>query len=145
MENRKAIKRHEIIGKLVRSIFHVDLPFDKEQQYQNRLIVVELESGLRFSLQQGAEILDPISGVGFVYPYVESAKMNLVLESSREPNLVSPIQTLVLPYGWKDEFGLVLENGFALHSSFSDGENIAQFYHPDARTKSSLVQFDLAT
>jgi hypothetical protein len=117
------IKRDDVIGQKINQVFHVDLPYKEKDRFQERLIVIELETGLQFTLEQELEILDANSQDGMIYSYTKNEKMTLVLNRNTEKNLNSPIKETVIPYTWTYNFGLVLENGFVLHDGFSSWEN----------------------
>jgi len=140
-ERRKPITREDVLGKRIRRVFHVDLP--RTEKFQPRSIVIELESGLRFSLEQDSKVVDPVSGLGVLFPYPNSKGLNPVLEAAHEPNLDSPVKAMVTPYGWEYDCGVRLENGYVIHDGFSDWDNGVVFYLPDAETKAALVEFDL--
>ena len=143
MFNEQPLSKSQVIGKRVRSVLYYDLPFDKQAQFQPRLTVVELESGLRFMLQQDTPIVDPVTHLGHIFSCPGSEQLHCVLDSSKDQNLASPIESAISPYGWDYEFGLLLENGFALHSGFSSWDNGLLFYLPDAHTLLSLHRFEL--
>lgn len=89
MKENVPITRAEVIGKCVRCI----LQRDREKAYQEREIVVELESGLRFSLEsRDKEVLDSATGLGFIYPYLGSKKLYCEISASSNAELRSPIK-----------------------------------------------------
>src|SRR4051812_47180185 len=63
MKQKTPIIRTDVIGKRIRFILQRDLPYNKEQEFQERHVIIELESGLRFGLQQDDEIIDARTGV----------------------------------------------------------------------------------
>ena len=63
------IRKDEIIGKHIKNVFEIDLPYDAKEKWQQRIIVVELESGLKLSLEQQPKIVDLASNMAFVYPF----------------------------------------------------------------------------
>lgn len=143
MQAKTYIKKHEIIGKRVRSVIRINEETLKGDQFC--LFVIEIESGLRFTLEREAEIIDPLTNYGLIYPYlaVEKGmfwkmacdiiwKCKLELDSSINPNLDSPIQAMFLPHGAKYLCGLLLENGFIMCDGFPlGGGNALAFFNPN--------------
>jgi hypothetical protein len=137
------IKKREIIGGRIRRVCHVNLPKDPEEDFQERLIVVEMESGLKFTLQQESKITDPQTGKGLVFPDSGQLKLETVIDSSEKGDLNSPVASLVFPYGWTNSLGVLLENSFAMYDGFSDWDNGVLFHRVGDETRSNLVPFDL--
>ena len=50
------VTQKDILGARIRRVYEIDLSFDKSNDFQERIIVVELESGLRIPLQQDQNI-----------------------------------------------------------------------------------------
>ena len=143
MEQSKPITREEVIGKHVSFVLQCDLPYDKKDDYQDRLIIIELESGLRFSLERQTEVLDKETGFGFIYPYVASRGLYREMDSQRDANLRSPIKAMFLPFGWKFGCGVLLENGFVIYPGFGQQENGVLFLASDPQLLSSMPAFEL--
>lgn len=143
MESRTPIIKEQIIGKLIAFVHHVDLPYDAKERFQQRLIVIELQSGLRFALQQGEDVFHKDSRLGIIYPHTDILGLQAVLTFETDPNLRSPIRSLFIPFRWKDSPGVALENGFVLHDGFSERDNAVSFYKPGLQTIPNLVEFDL--
>ncbi len=137
------LRREDVIGRLINSVGHFDLPYDNEKRFQERLIIVELESGLRFALQQASEIVDPKLNAGRIYPFLLTAPLTPFVDGQTDPNLRSPVNALTLPYGWQCSCGVVLINGFVLHDGFSSWGNGALFYKPDQQTRLAMLDFEL--
>ena len=143
MAEAEPLTKSEIIGRRVGHVFHVDLKYDVERQFQSRFIVVELNNGLLFQLEQRQIIIDPASNVGLLFPYSGAKPTNIALDPAVEKNLQSPIRHVLQPYGWDRQFGLLLENGFVLHDGFSSWDNGVLFYHPGPEEEDELKPFDL--
>lgn len=116
----KYIAQDEIIGVRILQVKHVHLRYYGEHRYEERLVVVRLESGLQFSLQQDISSLSN-TGAGFVriYPYTGCEAGDVAFDSHSDRNLDSPITRVVREYESEFEFALVLENGFVLHNGYS--------------------------
>lgn len=145
MEAKKLIYRDEIIGKRISRVFHFNVRYDREKEFQERLIVVELETGLRFAIQSENDVLDPVSGMALIYPSLDTSlelDVELSLPDESEKNFNSPIRSIVLPYGWTNSIGLILENGFCLHDGFSMWGNSANFYLLDLPSE-DMAEIDL--
>ena len=143
MNRTTPLKKSYIIGKQILSVSHIDLRYDNDKNFQERLILIELESGLRFTLQQESNIIDTVSKVSRIYPYSNSNPQVVVLRSDAESNLRSPIKALAIPFGWKDSCAVILQNGFALYDGFSSRDNGVLFVRPAPETRASLVEFHL--
>src|ERR1044072_2202403 len=143
MAEAKPLAKSEIIGRRVAHVFHVDLRYDAERQFQSRLIVVELDNGLLFALEQRQIIIDPGSNVGSIFPYPDAKPTKIALDPATEKNLQSPIKDVIQPYGWDRQFGLLLENGFVLHDGFSSWDNGVLLYHPGPEEEGELKPFNL--
>lgn len=141
MQAKTYIKKWEIMGKRVRSVSKLNKELVGEDQWFC-LFVLELESGLRFTLERESEVINPLTNYGLIYPYLTAEngmfgktasniiyEFKLELDTSINPNLDSPIQAVFLPAGAKYFCGLVLENGFVMRDSFPLwGGNVLSFY-----------------
>jgi hypothetical protein len=143
MEQSKPITREEVIGKRVKFVLQLDLPYDKKEDYQDRLIIIELESGLRFLLVDEKEVLDKETGFGIIYPYVGSRGLYCEIDSQSNANLRSPIKGLFLPSGWIYGTGVLLENGFIIYTGFGMQENGVLFHASHPENPSEMVAFEL--
>lgn len=143
MEAEHLIYREDVIGKRIKRVSHFNLPFDPEGEFQERLIIVELETGLRFSLQKETNVLDPVSGLALIYSYEEQKELELVVDIKSEPNLESFIKSIALPYGWDNRVALILENGFVMHDGFSMWDNGVVFYVPTPPVEESMAEIEL--
>ena len=143
MQYNIPIKRDEVIGKRINCIWQFDLPYDVEKEYLERLIAIELESGLRISLDADTEVPDTKTGFGLIYPYVASTVFYPEIDARRNVNLNSPVKAMFLPYGWKFSIGFLLENGFVIHNAINMTENLASLYKPGAGTMASMRIFEL--
>ena len=142
METQK-IKKVDVIGKRIRSVYHLKLPYDQKEKYQGRLIIVELDSGLRFSLRQEHRVINEQTGKVSISRYAGTAGLEVVIDSDAEAHVGSPIKTVIIPYEWEFSFGLLLENGYVLHDGFGESDNGALFYLPSPETRVKLVLIDI--
>jgi hypothetical protein len=140
---RNPIRKPEIIGRHIKFVFEVDLPFDVERQFQPRIIVLELDSGLRFALQQETQIQADAPNVRLLFPYEHPLDLRPTLSADLEQKLASPINCVFVPYGWKDQCGVMLENGVVLHDGYSDWDNGIVYYDSRTLAKTSLRRFEL--
>jgi hypothetical protein len=141
MQAKTYIKKHEIIGERVRSVFRLNLELEENNQFC--LFVIELESGLRFALERESGVIDPLTNYGLIYPYLSVEtdmfgikasniiwEFKLELDTSINPNLDRPIQAVFLPNGAEYFCGLALENGFVMCDGFFPGGNVLAFHKP---------------
>jgi len=112
----EAIRKREIIGARIRRVCYLNLPKGPEGDFQERLIVVEMESGLKFTLEQENAIVDPQTGKGLIYPYSGSTTFEVVVDSAKDPNLNSPVHSVVLTHGWKNCVGIILTKSHLINS-----------------------------
>jgi hypothetical protein len=143
MEQSRPMSRKDVIGKRVRCVFQSDVSCDAEAEFQEREIVIELETGLRFALRQETEVLDPVTGLARVHSYPGTAGLYRELDSSSDLNLNSPIKAMIQPYGYKFVCGIVLENGFVLIEGFSMQGNGVLFMKPCSETMAEMQKLEL--
>lgn len=139
----RVLSRSEIIGSRISRIAEVDLPYDVTNRFQPRKIVVHLENGARFALQQEREIIDPDSGRTVIYSDdgLDSGRVSCV---SGYPDVVGHlIARIVLTYGWRDEFALVLDNGLLVHTGYSDCGNGLMVSKVDSALEKNLLEISV--
>jgi hypothetical protein len=139
----RILSRNEIIGSRISRITEVDLPYDVTNRYQPRRIVVHLESGARFALQQERAIIDPGSGRTAIYSDdgLDSGRIPFV---SQYPEVVGHLITrIVLTYGWRDECALVLDNGLIVHTGYSDCDNGLMVTKMDSAMEKNLTEINV--
>lgn len=142
MQRDNLLKNEDVIGKFIRRVCHVDLP--AKDDFQERLIIVEMESGVRFNVLQDHQIFDRATNLGVVYKYFgDECALKPVFERGSNKDLESPVRTMIIPYEAKYRCGVILENGFALYEGFSMWDSGAIFHLPDSSTKESLMEFRL--
>ncbi len=139
----RLLTHKDIIGSRIHRVFHVDLPIEKGSDFQPRHIVVELVSGIMFCLQQDHPICNNLSEPAHVLTTDMQMNSDPLFQQESCKDLDSQVTGVFLPYGWEDSFGLSLENGFALHDSFSMTDNGAQFYRPSPETLSEFIPITL--
>ncbi len=143
MEQGRAIKRGDVIGKRIRFVLQRDLLYHDKEEYQEREIIVELESGLRFSLDGQAEVLDAATGFGLIFPYAGKDGLYCEIDARSDANLSSPIEKMIRPYGYRFSCGVVLGNGFILIGGFDIAGNGALFMRPCPETMALMEPFEL--
>jgi hypothetical protein len=114
-----------------------------KDEFQEREIVIELESGLRFSLERSTEVLDPLTGFGLIYPYPKTEGLYIEIDARSNANLDSPVKRIMRPYGYIFNCGLVLENDFIIIDGFAMTGNGALFMRIDQETMALMEPFEL--
>lgn len=130
-----AMKVSEMIGEKIRVVFHKDL--DLKDGFQERLIIIDLSSGVKVSLQQEMAIFSGAERTGRIAIWgrdQNTESLQRQIDIASEANLDSKITRLFIPYRWNDSLGVMLENGYVLHDGFSEHDNGILFYKPDEQT-----------
>ena len=132
MKLARPILRSEIIGHRVSGVYELDLRVVED--FQERAIIVELESGLRFSIRSESAIVDSATGLALIFPWGGSDAGTSVSPRENKEALRSPITDVFSPYEWEHSLGLMLENRWVLHEGFSMTDNGTMLYQPDFKS-----------
>ena len=121
----------EIIGRRIVAIYHEDLRLVK--RFQDRRVIVRLESGLFFCLDDFKDNKRDKTITIFVWQFKPTFLQVLSIE--KEKNLDSPIKALVSCDTFDIEGAVLLENEYVITQGIAEFQAFYEFYRPSEKDR----------